>query len=205
MTTSGGAFDEEKISDQELVRLVQKGEEKATALLFFRMMPLVKRRAAAYAGRSAMDLEDLVQEGLMGLLCAVNTYRDDGKASFSTYAGVCIHHRIISAVKASFRQKNLPLHNYVPYEEDGGETPAVRDDTRNPEDRIIAKEEEARIYRMIDNHLSGFERTVLQLFLSGHSYDEIGEMTNSSAKSADNALQRVRRKLRTAVAGDGGL
>lgn len=199
MSVPDGGFDEENLSEQELIGLVHGGDEKAMALLLFRMMPLVKRRAAVYAPRSSTDIEDLVQEGLMGLLCAVNTYRS-GEASFKTYASVCINNRIVSAVKASLRQKNLPLHNYVLYEEDGGEAAVVSDDVLNPEEQLIAKEEEARIYRLMDENLSGFEHTVLQLFLSGHSYDEIGALTNSSAKSADNALQRVRRKLKAAFA-----
>lgn len=199
MSISGAAFDEEKLSEQELVGLVQNGNEKAAALLVLKMMPLVKQRAAAYVSRSSTDIEDLVQEGLMGLLCAVNTYRSGEAASFKTYATVCINNRIISAVKASFRQKNLPLHNYVPLEDECGAACAIGDSAANPEEHVIAKEEEARIYKFIDENLSAFEHKVLQLFLSGRSYDEIGEITKSSAKSADNALQRVRRKLRAAV------
>ena len=197
MTILWDSFDEENISDEELVRLVQSGDEKAAALLFSRMMPLVKRKAADYAFRSAVDMDDFVQEGFMGLLCAVNTYRQDGEASFRTYAGICVNNRIISVVKSSLRQKNFPLNNYVPYGE-GEEFPIVQT-VQNPEEHIIAQEEEARIYRIIDKCLSDFERRVFQLFLSGHSYDEIGTLTDSTAKSADNALQRVRRKLRTAI------
>lgn len=204
MTIPDNSFDEENISDEELVKLVQNGNERAAALLFSRMMPWIKSKAADYASRSAVEVDDFVQEGFMGLLCAVNTYRQNGEASFRTYASVCVHNKIISAVKASLRQKNLPLKNYVPYEEENEELPTAHSGLQNPEEHIIAQEEEARIYRIIDNSLSDFERCVFQLFLSGHSYDEIGEITNSTAKSADNALQRVRRKLRTAIASDDG-
>lgn len=200
MTNSGDSIAEENMSDEELVSLVQNGDEKAAAILFSRMMPTVKRRAADYGFHSGADIDDFVQEGLMGLLCAVNTYRADGEASFRTYANVCINNRIISAVKSSLRQKNLPLSNYAELEDEACEIPAIHSGAQNPEEHIIAQEGEARIYSIINKRLSDFERRVFQLFLSGHSYDEIGELTNSTAKSADNALQRVRRKLRTAMA-----
>lgn len=114
MATLQEPFDEVNVNDEELAELIRSGNEQAMAVLISRMMFTVEQRAAFYSsGKDSSDFEDLVQEGLTGLLAAIHSFRPDGGASFRTYASVCINNKILSAVKSACRQKNFPLSDYV--------------------------------------------------------------------------------------------
>lgn len=184
------------LSDEALVALAKGGHDDAMALLIARMAPMARARAATYPN-ALLDFEDLAQEGMLGLLSAVYNYDPANGASFRTFANVCIINRIQSGLRAVTRKKDLPLHSYVPLDEQElplGKHPAS---TGNPEELLIAKEGAEEINVFIRNNLSEFEQNVFELFVSGHSYEEIAQSLRVAAKSVDNALQRIRRKLRT--------
>ncbi|MEG1942539.1 MAG: sigma factor-like helix-turn-helix DNA-binding protein, partial [Angelakisella sp.] len=68
----------------------------------------------------------------------------------------------------------------------------------NPEQQLAEREQAAELYRKIDTMLSPFEQQTLKLYLFGHSYTDISTMLCTTSKAVDNALQRIRRKLRSA-------
>ena len=182
--------------DEELARLAKDGDNDALTALIQRFAPLVQLRARSYL-RNELDADDLYQEGMIALLKAVRNYRDDLPGSFKTFAIVCVNNKMLSAVKAHMRDKNAPMRGYVSLS--GSDAPeqlgvvAAGDD---PELLVIRNEETDARNRRIENLLSIFERQVLQLYLSSYSYDEMSKQLGSSTKAVDNALQRVRRKLR---------
>ena len=185
------------VADETLAQRAKNGDDEALADLIERYTPLVCMRARAYA-RGVMDVDDVYQEGMIALLKAVRNYREDTAGSFRTFAAVCVNNKMLSAVTAHMRDKNAPMRSYLSLR--GREIPedllAAGSPETDPEKLVIASEESAARNRRIENLLSPFERQVLRLYLSSYSYEEMSRQLGSSTKAVDNALQRVRRKLR---------
>lgn len=191
----------EQHSDEDLCARAKRGDRNAEEALVVRYTRTVRVCARPYF-LAGGDSEDLIQEGMVGLLHAIREYDPDREASFRHYAQVCIQNRLISAIKAAARDKHTPLNNYVSFETPLFDGFTIHDtcgiDHRrleNPEDTLIGREEVRERMNVLQNRLSGFEAHVLRLYLSGLSYSEIAAEVKRSPKSVDNAVQRIRRKL----------
>ena len=192
------------ISDEELIKKTKNGEESAENLLFSRYKDLVVKIARGYFIVGG-DLEDLVQEGMIGLYKAVKNFSDEKEASFKTFAVLCIKHQIQTAIKAANTNKNKPLSSAVSFQsftENGTSEnldflpiDLVLDST--PKEKIIDKENFKKINKKIKSHLSPLEFKVLKLYLQGYSYKEISASLNVTSKSIDNSLSRIKSKLRS--------
>lgn len=179
-------------TDEALLAAARRGDRVAEETLIVRYTRLVRvcARPLFLAGG---DSEDLVQEGLLGLLDAIREFDGGRDAGFATFARVCIQNRLRSAVRSAAREKHMALNAAVPLEEreasEGGQEP------ENPEDVIIAREAWREEMARLGRELSSFEREVLGQYLDGFSYQEIARATGKSPKAVDNAVQRIRRKL----------
>ena len=143
------------------------------------------------------DSEDLIQEGMLGLLSAIRTYDPDKGAKFSTYAEYCIRRRIYSAIKMASGNKHTPLNSYISLESsqlDENNTQSTYF-LRVPEDFVIAREQAGEVEKLLYGALSGFESEVLALYLEGLSYKDMATKLGKTEKSIDNAVQRIRNKL----------
>lgn len=184
------------LSDAKLAGLVKQGVSDAFAELTARYMSVIRAKAASKRSM-LLELDDLCQEGLLGLLNAAKTYSQDGRASFKTYAEVCIGNRLVMAFRAAASRKNSPLANSIPLsEQEDIRTAGRAEDTLNPEDMLLDSENVNSIWKHVRDALSEKEFAVFKLYLAGLSYAEIAERLSLSAKAADNAMQRVRMKLK---------
>lgn len=163
------------------------GDEPALAALITWQMPAI-RALAARAVCPGLAFDDAVQEGLIGLFHAIEHYDERGNASFSTYANVCVQNAILDAQRAASRRKHAPLNEFVPLEDS---QPAP-----GPEEQAEAQEAYSSMLHSIATRLSPREKQVLALFLDGCSYGEIAVRLGLPEKAVDNALQRVRAKLK---------
>ena len=183
-------------SDERLCAFAAQGSAEAEDVLVVRYSRLV-RACARPLFLAGGDSEDLIQEGMLGLLHAMRTYDEARQAQFRTYAERCIRSRLISAVRAAGRDKHAPLNNSISLETPLFDTadgyPSTRGD--NPEDMLIDREDWNERLSALNDQLSGFEATIFRLYLSGLSYGEIARQTGKTAKSVDNAVQRIRRKV----------
>lgn len=182
-----------------LVQCASEGDSKCITELIVRYTPIVALCAKRYSGMGP-DLEDLMQEGMLALLNAIRTYNPQEKAMFKTYAARCINNRIISAITAHFRGKNIPLNFYIPLE-NADAIPSAERSGGDPQEMFILKEEQQQLRKQMNTLLSMFEMKSLELYLSGHTYEEIAKRLECTTKSVDNGLQRVRRKLQAADKG----
>ena len=184
------------LSDEALLNLSVSGDREAEEQLVKRYNRLV-RACARPLFLAGGDSEDLIQEGMMGLMSAIEQYDPSKGASFKTYAELCIRRRLYSAVKSASRYKHTPLNDYVSFESSYlDESQSLQQYyLRDPEDLVIAREQADEITEGLENSLSNFEAKVLQSYLEGLSYEEIGKKVNKSVKSVDNAVQRIRKKL----------
>ena len=188
----------EAMSDEALCSLSDEGDRAAEECLVTRYYNLV-RSCARPLFLAGGDSEDLIQEGMFGLLRAIREYDGEKDASFHTFAEVCIRNRLYSALRASKRDKHTALNESVPLESpffDNHSCPfGVSDPSQaDPEMLIIDRDYAADFLERTRKHLSEFEAKILGFYLDGLSYQEIAEATGKSAKSVDNAVQRVRRK-----------
>ena len=188
------------LSDQELQACAAAGDpdaEEALAERYVRSVRICARPLFLAGG----DSEDLIQEGMLGLLSAIRQYDPSANVPFKTYAELCINRRLYSAVKSAARLKHLPLNNGVPLDSILSEesqpqaTSYPEANRRITEEQVLARESEKELHSALSQYLSGFEAKVLQLYLSGLSYAEMAAQTHKSEKSIDNAVQRIRRKL----------
>lgn len=180
------------IEDNELIFKAKSGDDKALGELVERYMLFAREKAKGYSS-SNLEFDDIVQEGMIGFLSAFHSYDPDNAATFKTFAGVCMDHRIINAINSSAGKKRIPKSAIVSIDDTEVE---CEDTVSDPEKMFFLKSQTAEILSKIDSELSDFERRVFHLFFSGHSYEEIAEKTDSTLKSVDNAMQRVRKKLR---------
>lgn len=191
-----------ELEDIALQKLAADGDSYAEEELVSRYMRLVRicARPLFLAGGES---EDLIQEGMFGLLLAVRQYNNEHNASFKTFAEWCIRNRLRSAVKSASSLKHDPLNNRVPLESilsDESQTQAVACAElfqKSPEEQVLARENKKyteQLYLSLVSMLSKYEKAVLTYYLEGLSYKEIAKLTGKGDKAVDNAIQRIRRK-----------
>lgn len=181
----------EKFSDNELVDFVNQGKYNYLQVLINRYMPYVISVASKYKV-SGFDTEDFIQEGIMAIFSAVKKF-DGEKASFKTFVCICINRAIASALsRAVGNAKHIPEGMITPIDEIELELT----DMSNPESILIEKESFNDLEHTIKSELSDFEYKVLCEFLNGKSYTDIAQSLSVTAKSVDNALRRIRSKIK---------
>lgn len=188
--------------DEEIVSEAQSGNKKAQEFLISKYENFVKSKAKSYFLIGA-DKEDIYQEGMIGFYKAIRDFKVDKFTSFRVFAELCVTRQIITAIKTATRQKHIPLNTYVslnkPIYEDESDRTLIDVlsgiTTSDPEELVISQEELSHIEEEISKVLSELELEVLTSYLDGKSYQEIACDLDRHAKSIDNALQRVKRKL----------
>lgn len=191
----------ENASDELLHELTVSGNCDAEDALIRKYTRVVKACARPYF-LSGGDSEDLIQEGMLGLISAIREYKPEGGASFRTFAELCIRRRLYTAIKTAAGRKNAALNDSLSFEspffdeKQAHATYFLRDASqRGPEEMVIDSERADDILSSFYLCLSKFEAEVLGFYLKGMSYQEIASEVNRSTKSVDNAVQRIRRKL----------
>ena len=188
--------------EEEIVIEAQNGDVRAQEYVISKYESFVKAKSKSYFLIGA-DKEDIYQEGMIGLYKAIRDFNYEKSSTFKGFAELCVTRQIITAIKTATRQKHIPLNTYIslnkPVSEDDSERTLLdilsTIKISDPEALIIGKEEKARIENAIAKVLSDLEMEVLQSYLDGKSYQEIACDLDRQAKSIDNALQRVKRKL----------
>lgn len=180
---------QENFSDNELVVLINNGEYKYLQLLINRYMPYVISVASRY-NASGLDTEDFIQEGILAIFSAVKTY-DESKASFKTFVVLCINRAMSSALaRVVGNAKHIPESLISPIDE------VELADMSDPESILIEKENFFDLEHTIKKDLSELEYRVLSEFLNGKSYVDIADTLGITTKSVDNALRRIRSKIK---------
>ena len=198
------------ISDEELIERLRDGEMGITDFLMDKYKNLVRSKARSMYILGA-DSEDLIQEGMIGLFKALRDYDMGRDASFLTFADLCVSRQMYTAVQASRRKKHTPLNSYISlysdvtdHGETGGEETELVNvissfTDKSPEEEWIDRENLELLEKIIEKELSSFEKQVLDLYLTGMGYAQIARVLGRDGKSTDNALQRLKSKLRRAI------
>ena len=182
----------ENMTDEHLVAEARDGSTASLDMLMNRFKRLVKSKAKDYYLTSG-DLEDLIQEGMIGLYKAVLDFDQAKGVKFATFANLCVVRQIQTAIKAASRQKHMPLNTSEPLKD------SIPHNFNNPEDLLLSIEAFQDIDEFIHENLSQLELDVLQLYLDGKPHVQIAQQLGKNMKTVDNAIQRIRRKIKGAV------
>lgn len=187
----------EGLSDEELIARAKSGDSEVLDYLMEKYKGLVKNKARTMYLIGGEN-DDLIQEGMIGLFKAVRDFRPGRDAAFQTFARVCVERQMYNAIKNSNRQKHQPLNSYISLsgEKEGNEDPLKDMWVENPESIIIDRENVRNLEKEISSALSPMENQVLKQYLNGSAYTEIARILKKSPKSVDNALSRIRGKIR---------
>ena len=177
--------DFQAFTDEQLIEQIECSEDAVTELIL-RYKKTVEVKAAKYTCEY-VEKDDLVQEGMLGLLSAISHYNKEKNASFKTFADRCVENRMKNAVK-----KASPVVADSSLDED-----SAYESSENPEDILIHKEQAKILSEKIKTNLSSLETQILKMFLAGYTYEQIADRNSITLKAVDNALQRARRKLKS--------
>ena len=189
------------INDYEVLSMVADNED-ATELLFKKYKPLIVGLAKKIYNNNqntGYDLNDLIQEGMIGFSTAINTFDENKDTTFFTYAKTCIERRLISLIKSASRLKHQILNESYSVEDLAQDNKSLEnlleDSTSNPENKIIDDENTNELIRNIQKQLTPLESAVFELKISGFTYREIADILDKDSKSIDNAISRIKTKV----------
>ena len=190
------------LTDEQLVLMAREGSETAEEILIEKYKGLVRAKSKAYFIAGA-EAEDVVQEGMIGLMKAVRSFDANREASFKTYAGTCINNQILKAIRKAEREKNQPLNDAISLDNHLGEKDenlTIGDIIKGsmfdePEEKVIYEDTLERLGNISRQIFSPMEAKVLRAKIAGKNYQEIAEELGKSPKAIDNALQRIRKKI----------
>ena len=188
------------LSDEELiVRMRENGDtDEIAEYLLDKYKPLVRKKARAMYLVGG-ETDDLIQEGMLGLFKALRDFNPAREVSFASFARLCIERQLYNAIQSSNRQKHQPLNTYISLSDEEFALELRQISVQNPEAIIIDQENAAGIEEKIHRTLSKFENQVLKMYLEGADYIQIAERLDRPAKSIDNALQRIRQKVKACI------
>lgn len=193
----------DRMTDEQLLCDYKNGNQEIMDYLMVKYKSMVRKKARAMYLLGGEN-EDLIQEGMIGLIKAVRDFDVTQKTSFSSFAELCVSRQMYSAIEASNRKKHLPLNSYVSLYEDSEQVGEGRSlpliDTiesskeNDPEVLYFGKEYTEAFAEQLKELLSPLENHVLYLHWMGTDYRTIAELLGKSPKSVDNALQRIKTK-----------
>ncbi|MEE0866586.1 MAG: RNA polymerase sporulation sigma factor SigH [Clostridia bacterium] len=191
------------LKDEEIISQIKSGDKDALSYLLEKYKNLVNIKVSKYFMIGA-EKEDILQEGMIGLFKAIQSFNKDKQNSFKSFANICIERQLITAIKSSNRQKHMPLNTYLSlntaaYDNNEDDSVELIDTFNNktaedPLETIMKKEYYSEVEEAINKNLSKFEKQVLDRYLKGESYVTIAKRLDSPVKSVDNAIQRIRKK-----------
>ncbi len=180
------------LTEDEILSLAKKGNDEAINFIISKYRSTAEALATKWIN-SPIELEDLIQEGSIGILAAIKSYDSAKGAAFSSYCYTCVYNSIKTALRRVSRKKDVPSGNVVPLEEEFVDN---RVSVLSAEDDFLALESVSLLIEQLDEKLSKLENEVLRLYISGCSYNEIGGRLGKSEKAINNAMQRIRKKLK---------
>ena len=192
------------LTDENLAAMAADRVPGAEEALAERYVQLVRACARPFFLQGG-DSEDLIQEGMLGLLSAIREFDADKGAAFKTYAETCVRNRIQTAIRSASRKKHAPLNDGVPLDDflsDETKSQGTPYYQRSPEEQVLARETEKEFISTYSRLLSRLELQVLNLFLEGLSYADMAERLGRDIKAVDNAVQRIRKKLASLPSGE---
>jgi len=198
----------QELNDYELVDMAQEMNEDASTILYQKYQPLISKKSRKfykYLQNKGIELADLIQECTIGFEEAVKYFNPLDNVSFYTFASICMDRQLITELKKLNREKHKFLNEAVPLEtidetsENGNLINFIKDNSYNPELDLFNEEELQNLFEEATKELTSLEECVFKLKVQGFNYKEIADILDKDQKSIDNAIQRIKLKLKTVI------
>ncbi|MGH2753696.1 MAG: sigma-70 family RNA polymerase sigma factor [Actinomycetota bacterium] len=187
------------LRDRDLVILAQAGDDVALEMILSKYSPATRSKAYRFFMQGA-DRDDVVQEAMIGLFKAVRDYDPARCTKFRVFAALCINRQVMTAVKIAARSKHGPLNSAGSLDELGARTSSTpvlaAPATYDPAVLVAANDDIEQLEKTLSKQLSQMEAATLELYIDGKTYEEIAQHLGSRSKAVDNAIQRVRAKVK---------
>lgn len=195
------AAEQDKI-DREYISKIKAGDKSALNFIMEKYRNFVYMKAKPFFMVGA-EKDDIIQEGMIGLFKAIKGFDEDKDVTFKVFADLCVRRQIMTAVKASTRQKHMPLNSYLSLNktvfDDESDREVIEmldvETVPDPLDTITTHETYQKVEETMNKVLSDFELKVLNEYVNGASYVEIANKLDSHVKAVDNAVQRIKKKV----------
>ena len=181
-------------NDYELVSLAQEGNEEAIDIIYKKYKPIIVKKsknAILYASHHGIDINDIMQEGYIGLDEAIKGFSQDDKATFYTFANLCIDREIVNYLRKTTRGKNKLLNEAIAIDE--GLENVISDDM-DIEYSFILRDNEKKFMTEIYEELTKFEKEVFDFKIKGYNFEEIANILDRDVKSIYNTFHRIKQK-----------
>ena len=193
------------LNDYELVNFAQEHNEDAINLLHEKYRPLINKKChkyIKYLHNKGIELADLIQECTIGFEEAIQNFNPNDNVSFYTFANVCMDRQLMSELTRQNRDKHKFLNEAIPLETIDEESDInlidfIQDNSNNPELGLLSNEEFKELYSTISKELTNLEECVFKLKIQGFGYKEIADILDKEEKSIDNAIQRIKVKIKS--------
>lgn len=193
-----------ELNDNELIYYINENNEEANNIIIKKYEPLIvsivnrMMKSCPYLG---LEKSDLIQEGMIGLNHAIGYYNEQKDIIFYTYAKTCVERRLISVIVSAKRFKHKSLNESISFdtEDEGSLEFFLKDESTNPEKIVVGEESKNEIVDLIKNKLTDLENQVFDLMLSYFNYKEIADMLDKEPKQIDNAIQRIKIKVKDVI------
>ena len=194
----------ENNNDYELLYLIEEENEDAKDMFYEKYKPLVEMKAKKYYSNiqnAGYDLNDLIQEGMIGLSKAIKDYSENKNVKFYTFANVCIERQMLSFIRDVNRNKHQVLNTSVSIDASNIKTGLTlldllnNDSALNPEEEFILMEEQEELKEKIHKNLTDKQKDVFDLRLEGFTYQEIAMLLNTTTKAVDGTISRIKQKI----------
>ena len=185
-----------KNDDYELVYLAQDGNEDAINIIYDKYKPIIVKKsknAIVFVTHHGIEINDIMQEGYIGLEEAIRNFSQDSEASFYTFASLCIDRQILNYLRKLTGSKDKVLNDAIMIDDNLEKTLKANYDI---EKRLLGEDNNQQIIKTINNSLAPFEKNVFDLRIRGYSFEEIAKKLNKDLKSIYNTLQRIRVKVK---------
>lgn len=190
-------------NDYELLYMIREEDEVAKDMFYEKYRPMVEMKAKKYFSQiqnKGYELNDLIQEGMIGLSNAIRDFNQDEETKFATFASVCVERNIINFIREINRQKHQALNSYVSIHQESNSGRTLLDilddkSSTNPENSFILLEEQEELKEKVKENLTDFEKEVFDLRFEGFTYQEISILLNKSIKSIDGTISRIKQKI----------
>lgn len=194
----------DELNDYELVSMAQEQNEDAIDLLHKKYQPIIYRKCRKmlkYLHSKGIELADLIQEGNLAVELAIQRFNSNDDVSFYTFVNLCIDRQLMNILNITTRNKHKILNEAISLENNGDSETSlidtIEDSSYNPEQELITEEQIKDLYQDIINELTNFESFVFGLRIQGLSYREISDILDKDIKSVDNAVQRIKQKIKS--------
>ena len=193
-------MDYSDFNDYELIEFICEGNEDANNIIIKKYTPVINllaNKMIKFCNNNGIDYNDLCQEGFIGLNYALSHFSEEKNTVFYTYVKKCIERRMISTVISSNRLKHKFLNEAISFDNDSNMLDkTLKDDLNNPEFIVENIELEENLIKNVKRKLTDYEEQVFELMIADFNYREIAEILEKDKKAIDNAIQRIRNKVK---------